>query len=41
LLIAGWLFGLPVPVLIILAPGWEWVVAANLLLGSIRASAGR
>ena len=33
LLIAGWLFGLPVPVLIILAPSWEWVVAANLLLG--------
>jgi MFS family permease len=33
LLIAGWLFGLPVPVLIILAPTWGWVVAANLLLG--------
>jgi len=33
LLIAGWLIGLPVPVLIILAPSWEWVVAANLLLG--------
>ncbi|HEY8825635.1 MAG TPA: MFS transporter [Candidatus Limnocylindria bacterium] len=33
LLIAGWLIGLPVPVLIILAPTWEWVVAANLLLG--------
>jgi MFS family permease len=41
LLIAGWLIGLPVPVLIILAPTWEWVVAANLLLGAIRASAGR
>ena len=33
LLIAGWLFGLPVPVLIILAPSWEWVVVANLFLG--------
>jgi MFS family permease len=33
LLIAGWLVGLPVPVLIILAPSWEWIVAANLLLG--------
>ena len=33
LLIAGWLIGLPVSVLIILAPSWEWVVAANLFLG--------
>jgi MFS family permease len=33
LLIAGWLIGLPVPVLIILAPSWDWIVAANLLLG--------
>jgi MFS family permease len=33
LLIAGWLFGLPVPVLIIFAPSWEWVVVANLFLG--------
>ncbi len=33
LLLAGWLIGLPVPVVIILAPSWEWVVAANLLLG--------
>jgi len=32
-LVAGWLVGLPVPVLIILAPSWAWVVAANLLLG--------
>jgi MFS family permease len=32
-LIAGWLAGLPVPILIMLAPTWEWVVAANALLG--------
>jgi MFS family permease len=32
-LVAGWLVGLPVPLLIILAPSWEWIVAANLLLG--------
>jgi len=32
-LIAGWLVGLPVPILIILAPGWGWVVFANVLLG--------
>ena len=33
ILVAGWLFGLPVPILIILAPSWEWVVFANVLLG--------
>jgi MFS family permease len=33
LLIAGWLFGLPVPFLIVIAPAWSWVVAANVLLG--------
>lgn len=32
-LIAGWLFGLPVPFLIMAAPSWEWVVFANVLLG--------
>ena len=32
-LVAGWLIGLPVPLLIIWAPGWEWVVLANALLG--------
>jgi MFS family permease len=32
-LIAGWLFGLPVPLLLIWAPTWGWVVFANLLLG--------
>jgi MFS family permease len=32
-LVAGWVVGLPVPLLIILAPSWAWVVAANVLLG--------
>ncbi|MDG4896818.1 MFS transporter [Mesorhizobium sp. WSM4976] len=32
-LILGWLFGLPVPFIIIWAPGWGWIVAANALLG--------
>lgn len=33
LLVAGWLVGLPVPFLIILAPSWSWIVLANALLG--------
>lgn len=33
LLVIGWLFGLPVPFLLIAAPAWSWVVAANILLG--------
>ncbi len=32
-LMLGWAAGLPVPLLIIWAPSWEWIVAANLLLG--------
>ncbi|HEU5160674.1 MAG TPA: MFS transporter [Streptosporangiaceae bacterium] len=32
-LVAGWLIGLPVPLLLIWAPSWGWVVAANVLLG--------
>jgi len=32
-LVAGWLVGLPVPLLLILAPSWGWVVVANVLLG--------
>jgi len=32
-LILGWLAGIPVPLMIILAPSWGWVVAANVLLG--------
>jgi MFS family permease len=32
-LVAGWLVGLPVPLLLIWAPAWTWVVVANVLLG--------
>jgi MFS family permease len=32
-LVAGWLAALPVPLLVIWAPSWGWVVAANVLLG--------
>jgi len=32
-LIAGWLVGLPVPFMIMYAPSWNWIVAANVLLG--------
>ncbi len=33
LLVAGWIFGLPVPFLLMYAQDWSWVVAANLFLG--------
>jgi len=32
-LVAGWLVGLPVPLLIIAAPTWTWIIVANVLLG--------
>lgn len=32
-LVAGWLFGIPVPFLVMWAPSWGWIVAANVLLG--------
>jgi MFS family permease len=32
-LVAGWLVAVPVPVLLIWAPAWGWVIAANVLLG--------
>jgi len=32
-LVAGWLFALPVPLMILFAPAWWWIVAANALLG--------
>ncbi|HEX7189614.1 MAG TPA: MFS transporter [Actinomycetes bacterium] len=32
-LVAGWLVALPVPLLLIWAPTWGWVVASNVLLG--------
>jgi MFS family permease len=33
ILVAGWLFGVPVPLLLIWAPSWGWIIAANVLLG--------
>jgi MFS family permease len=33
-LVAGWLLGVPVPFMIMLAPSWGWIVAANVLLGA-------
>jgi MFS family permease len=33
ILVAGWIVALPVPLLIMLAPSWGWIVAANILLG--------
>jgi MFS family permease len=32
-LLAGWLIAIPVPLLLIWAPSWGWVIAANVLLG--------
>ncbi len=32
-LVAGWIFGLPVPFLVMWAPSWSWIVFANVLLG--------
>jgi MFS family permease len=32
-LITGWLVGFPVPLVLMWAPSWGWVIAANLLLG--------
>jgi MFS family permease len=32
-LVTGWLIAVPVPLLLIWAPSWGWVIAANVLLG--------
>jgi MFS family permease len=32
-LIVGWLAALPVPVMILFAPTWSWIIAANIFLG--------
>ncbi len=32
-LIAGWLVAIPIPAMIIFAPNWGWIIAANILLG--------
>ncbi|MEQ9221227.1 MAG: MFS transporter [Cyclobacteriaceae bacterium] len=33
LLVIGWLIGLPVPLILIYATSWNWIIAANILLG--------
>jgi MFS family permease len=33
ILLVGWLLAIPVPLLLIWAPSWAWVIAANVLLG--------
>src|SRR5262249_16387055 len=38
-LVAGWVFALPVPFLIIYAPAWWWIDLANVLLGANQALA--
>ncbi len=32
-LLVGWLFAIPVPLMLIWAPSWSWVIVANVLLG--------
>src|SRR3989449_6175649 len=32
-LVLGWLFGLPVPFILLFAPNWDWIIFANVLLG--------
>jgi len=32
-LVAGWLIGVPAPLLIMWAPNWGWIIVANVLLG--------
>jgi MFS family permease len=32
-LIVGWLFGIPVPFILLFAPDWNWIIFANILLG--------
>jgi MFS family permease len=32
-LVAGWLVALPVPLLLMFAPSWGWIIVANVLLG--------
>lgn len=32
-LILGWLFGIPVPFILLFAPDWNWIIFANVLLG--------
>lgn len=33
LLVSGWIFAIPIPFILMYAPNWNWVIAANVLLG--------
>lgn len=33
LLILGWIFAIPIPFILMWAPSWNWIIAANVLLG--------
>ena len=33
LLVAGWIIGIPIPFILMFAPNWSWIIAANVLLG--------
>ena len=33
ILILGWLLGIPVPVILLVAPDWNWIIIANIFLG--------
>jgi len=33
LLVAGWIIGIPIPFILMYAPNWNWIIAANVLLG--------
>ena len=33
LLIAGWVIGVPIPLILMFAPSWSWIIVANVLLG--------
>src|SRR5918996_6566182 len=32
-LVLGWLFAIPVPIMLLFAPNWNWIIFANILLG--------
>lgn len=33
LLVAGWIIAIPIPFMLMYAPSWNWIIAANVLLG--------
>jgi MFS family permease len=32
-LVLGWLFAIPVPLILLFAPSWDWILVANVMLG--------